>query len=107
MTKIDNCIKMYRQGDVLLKEIETLPLNILPKKDRIVGEGEVAGHTHLIVNGAVFETLDYKTKLYVKANNRTKITHEEHKPIQIDSGVYEVVRQREYLGKGQEWYCCH
>lgn len=99
--------KMYRQGDVLLKEVESLPSNMRTKKDRIVGEGEATGHAHVITYGAVFETLNNEPKLYVKAYKYTKINHEEHESIQIESGIYEVVRQREYLGKGLEYVCCH
>lgn len=108
MTEIYSQIKMYRQGDVLLKQIARLPPNIRVKKDKKVAEGEIAGHAHLIKNGTVLELLNQNDKLFVKAGKKTVITHEEHNPIKLDVSIYEVMRQREYLGEGyQPTYCCH
>ena len=96
-------IKLYRQGDVLLKQL----LLLLPndKKDMvklkelnttIVREGERTGHHHKFETGQVqlFED-DYHTK-YVKVSQQTTLTHQEHKPLVIDEGKYVVIIEREY-----------
>ncbi len=67
--------------------------------DNVIAEGEVSGHYHLLNSGALYEVLNSED-LYLKANKKTKITHNEHLPIKLSSGTYKVIRQREYLGQG-------
>jgi hypothetical protein len=91
---------IYRQGDILFKKIKHLPSEISIKDDMVIAEGEATGHAHVLVNGAVFELLNSDSKLYIKSNENTKIIHNEHLPIKLETGAYEVIRQREYLGSG-------
>lgn len=93
--------KIYRQGDILFKKIEKFPSQLKEKPDRVVAEGEETGHAHVLVNGALFEVLNSE-KLYIKSEQNTRIIHEEHLPIKLESGNYQVIRQREYLGPGLE-----
>lgn len=93
--------KIYRQGDILFKQIKVLPSTKSKKVGNVIAEGELVGHTHLLNDGALFEVINSES-LYIKANENTRITHDEHLPIQLESGNYKVVRQREYLGKGLE-----
>ena len=92
-------IKMYRQGDILFKKIDTLPEHLKEKPDNIVAGGEGSAHAHMLVNGDLFrvESSDQK---YIRTRENTRLIHEEHLPIKLESGNYEVVRQREYLGPG-------
>lgn len=94
-----NSNKIYRQGDILFRKIALLPKNLKEKQNSVVVEGEQTGHAHVLVNGAVFELLDSE-KMFIKAGQNTKIIHEEHLPIKLESGIYEVIRQREYLREG-------
>lgn len=91
--------KIYRQGDILIKKVKFLPSDKTPKKENIIAEGEMTGHAHLLNDGALYEVLNSES-LYIKANENTIITHDEHLPIKLESGNYKVVRQREYLGEG-------
>ncbi|MFX0002856.1 MAG: hypothetical protein ACFE9C_14310 [Candidatus Hodarchaeota archaeon] len=93
--------KIYRQGDILFKKIQNLPTQLKEKPDKVVAEGEETGHAHILVNGAVFELINSET-LYIKSGQNTRIIHEEHLPIKLESGNYQVIRQREYLGPGLE-----
>jgi hypothetical protein len=93
--------KIYRQGDILFKKIENFPSQLKEKPERVVAEGEETGHAHVLVNGALFEVLNSE-KLYIKSEQNTRIIHEEHLPIKLESGNYQVIRQREYLGPGLE-----
>jgi hypothetical protein len=92
--------KMYRQGDILFKKITALPAHLKEKPDNIVAGGEGSAHTHLLVNGDLFQLGNSDPKLYIKTHENTRLIHEEHLPIRLESGIYEVVRQREYLGPG-------
>ncbi len=91
--------KIYRQGDILFKKIEKLPNQLKEKSDNVVAEGEETGHAHVLVNGALFELLNSEN-LYIKSEKSTRIIHDEHLPIKLESGNYHVIRQREYLGPG-------
>lgn len=93
-------VNFYRQGDILFKKIISLPSQLTEKKDKIVAEGEATGHAHVLSNGALFESLEQDSKLFIEAGKTTRIIHEEHLPIKLEAGSYEVIRQREYLGPG-------
>ncbi len=92
-------IKMYRQGDILFKKIDALPEGLKIKSDNIVAGGEGSAHAHMLVNGELFQ-LEHSDQKYIRTYEDTRLIHEEHLPIKLESGNYEVVRQREYLGPG-------
>jgi len=88
-------VKMYRQGDVLLKKIEKIPKGVEPKEDDIILKGEATGHAHRIENGTIY-TGGWPEVMYLEAEAEAALVHEEHNTIPIEAGVYEVIRQREY-----------
>ncbi len=76
--------KLYRQGDVLIRRIADLPKQKVAKLTTgILAEGEVTGHAHRIEDLAAAEV-------------GVRIVHEEHAPITLAAGNYEVEVQREY-----------
>ena len=95
-------LKQYRQGDVLLVEIDQPPRagrQIHPEDGRIIlARGELSGHVHAIQEG------NGKAKFFEGAGDRRylllteigRLEHEEHGPIVLEAGWYEVRRQREY-----------
>lgn len=92
---------MYRHGDVLLirRDDEAAdPPDAAETAEVIVAEGEVTGHAHR-VRGVGVRLRDVSTttrggrlRLDVPAGGR--ITHEEHRTIVLEPGVYEVRHQR-------------
>lgn len=91
--------KHYRQGDVLIERVKTIPQAAVRQKakDRIIlAHGEVTGHHHSIDADAAdwWKTAD--DEQYVQVKEPTKLTHQEHSEIALDPGVYRVKRQREY-----------
>jgi len=97
--KLKREIKMYRQGDLLFKKIAALPDHLKEKPDNIVAGGEGNAHTHMLVNGELFQ-VERSDQKYIRTREDTRLIHEEHLPIKLEPGNYEVVRQREYLGPG-------
>lgn len=90
-------MKIYRQGDVLIKKINKLPKNSTKQKlegDIILAHGEVTGHAHRIKDGA--DWWKNGETMILEVNNSAKITHEEHHTIDLEAGFYKVKRQREY-----------
>lgn len=99
-------MKIYRQGDVMIRAVEKIPSaaqDVTPKNDRIVlAHGEVTGHAHAIAPG---EAREYsfaaagaavRRFLRVIAEAGATVRHEEHAPIPLPPGAYEIIQQREY-----------
>ena len=98
---------MYRQGDVLLVKRDVAIFSDTRPVPRVKGRvilalGEATGHAHAIDSplAELFEERDGTLLLHVAGSCDLK--HEEHDPIQLDEGVYEVRRQREYVPEGQQ-----
>ena len=90
---------LFQQGDVLLQkvEIDLSDAKKEPLKNNtwVVAEGEHTGHAHVIVES---EAIVYHKngKRYVLTEKGFTITHEEHNPITVQPGVYEVGIVQEY-----------
>ena len=94
---------MARQGDVLIRQVKSIPSNAQPRewKDRIVlAYGEVTGHAHAIdVAEAVEFTMADAAGVvsrFLKVASEATIRHEEHAAVVLPDGLYEIVQQREY-----------
>lgn len=106
MKKAKRVPRTYRQGDVLLVEVEKIPA--AAKTVRRVGgrvilaEGEVTGHHHAIRDGGV-ELLELGDERYLNVpEGGADLNHEEHSTIKVAPGDYAVVIQREY-DDAEEW----
>jgi len=94
---------MYRQGDVLIVPIKAMPKNVeavqREKGKAVVAHGEATGHVHAVedVRAALFS--DPRTTevfMLVAGDAPVALEHEEHNPINVPPGTYQVLRQREY-----------
>ena len=92
--------KMYRQGDVLFRQVKAIPEGGKARKSGHILEGEATGHIHRVAEDQLTEAevLDCGASLFmcVTAEGGVSIVHEEHAPILLPQGNYEIVRQREY-----------
>jgi hypothetical protein len=92
--------KMYRQGDVLFKQVKEIPEGGRARKSGHILEGEATGHIHRVAEAqlAEAEVLDCGAGLFMQVTGEggVSIVHEEHNPIVLPPGNYEIVRQREY-----------
>lgn len=86
----------YRQGDVGLIKISKIVGKKL--KHLVLAVGEVTGHKHEVIDNA--ELYDHEGTLFLKVNETTELTHQEHQTITLPKGDYEVRRQREYEPNG-------
>ncbi len=88
---------LYRHGDVLIEEVETLPKNREKLQHTILAHGEVTGHSHRIREFAEADLYQTPKELYLHVRGASvSVVHEEHKPIALAGGYYRVWRQREY-----------
>jgi hypothetical protein len=95
-------LKQYRQGDVLLVEIEQPSRTgkpIDPEDGRIIlARGELSGHAHAIQgNDGQAQLFEGRgDRRYLMLTDVGRLEHEEHGAIVLGPGWYEVRRQREY-----------
>jgi len=93
-----------RQGDVLITRIASLPasLNKVPRDSGrvILAYGEVTGHSHALADKhceLFTPTVPGASVTYLEITEAiAALTHDEHATIQLEPGVYEITRQREY-----------
>jgi hypothetical protein len=87
-----------QQGDVLLRKIDQLPSGtpkIISTKRMILAEGEVTGHYHGIqeMDSCLMEI---DSRVFLDLKNSATLEHQEHGPITLDAGLWEVGRVQEY-----------
>jgi hypothetical protein len=94
--------RQYRQGDVLLCAVDEIPPAATPvpsEGDRvIVALGELTGHAHAFTADAVrlFREAGTGRSFLEIGEAGAALVHEEHDPIRVPEGRYELKRQREY-----------
>ena len=102
---------LYRQGEVLIRKLDT-PINVdqtrneydkakvyIPRKDRVIVEGEQTGHMHAVSVGTLYEkrsAWNTPEQLFLRTDETTELTHDEHATIKLPKGDYEITFQREY-----------
>lgn len=97
-------MKMYRQGDVLLLQIDAIPTEASACNvagDVILAYGEVTGHAHRLApenvkpfaKGGVWSPT---AERFIQAAEGATLTHEEHGAIALAPGNYRIIQQREY-----------
>lgn len=87
-----------RQGDTLLRRIESIPKEELKKlKTCTLALGEITNHHHTIEKGAIGYTKEGQLATYVEVQEAlAALTHQEHETIEFPKGVYESLKQVEY-----------
>lgn len=90
---------MLRQGDILFVPIPALPGGVTqeatPYEDRwIIARGEKTGHVHQIKSRAA-EVMQGGSGRFLVAKAPVTVSHEEHAPIEIPAGTYQIIQQRE------------
>ena len=90
-------MNIYRQGDVLLIEVEPVQGEEV-KRDAgrvILAYGEVTGHAHAIREKSV-KLVEWDGARYVSSDQPFTIVHEEHNTVAMPAGTFKVIHQREY-----------
>lgn len=91
----------FRHGDVAIKQISELPKNLKKISGATLAFGEITGHHHTLVKERpetmveLFE--NEKGEKYFKiSGGSATLTHQEHKPITIEPGIFVMGIEREY-----------
>jgi hypothetical protein len=90
-------MKIWRQGDVLIKQVGSLPKTTQKRENGILAYGEVTGHCHQVDNKVAAEVLEVENGLYLRVGEEgVRIIHDEHSPITLPPGNFEITIQRSY-----------
>jgi len=96
-------MKLYRQGDVLIRQVTELPNGSTAVKNEVrivLAHGEVTGHAHAVrVEDAVeFTHADAAgaVRRFLEVASGANVVHEEHATIPLPAGFYEIIQQVEY-----------
>ena len=92
---------LFQQGDVLIYSVD--PKEITGEKKNIearargfvLADGEVTGHAHVIQDPNV-KMFNLGNKMFMECSKTVTVVHEEHNPIEIPAGTYEIGRVQEY-----------
>jgi hypothetical protein len=93
---------IYRQGDVLIRRVakfSTAKLTEIPRENGavVLAHGEATGHTHAIeAKEARLFRGEKPGVCYLLLDAPVDLIHQEHAPIALPAGHYEVIRQVEY-----------
>lgn len=96
---------IYRQGDVMLRRVDALPAQaaaIPPTEPTrvILAYGESSGHAHAIdPTEAVEYTMQDAANVvrrFLSVAGGAQVRHEEHAPVDLPAGIYEVIQQVDY-----------
>lgn len=97
-----------QQGDILLKRISKLPKGAKKIPGKVLQLGEVTGHKHQFDGNAAVEiwvdpqfagketSITPDEGKFVIVGDTAYLKHEEHKPVEVPPGVYQVDIVREF-----------
>lgn len=94
-----------RQGDILFVQVDKKPENCKLLNTLVISGGESSGNKHQLVSGtAKYYASDLSTYRFRKApiigylevTDKAVIGHEEHLPVTLNAGIYEVIQQKTF-----------
>ena len=93
--------KLYRHGDLLIKQIDQIPLMAKPLSTNIIAEGEITGHNHKLYGShQVYGTNPKNPRIieptYFQAKEEISLKHQEHDTLKISKGNYVILHEREH-----------
>jgi hypothetical protein len=62
----------------------------------VLARGEATGHAHAVEASRAELYRGRSGRFFLRLAGATVLEHEEHAPIELPAGCYEVIRQREY-----------
>jgi hypothetical protein len=94
--------KMYRQGDVGIFPVASIPAAAKKQDSKhvVLALGEVTGHSHQFAVGAAVVDFRDEVDRFIEVLEESVLKHEEHAPITLPAGNYKIKIQREYEPDG-------
>lgn len=95
--KIKTAKLTAQQGDVNLRKLSVMPdgeQKTVSRKRLILAHGE-SGHSHVIEDDEA-ELVQIGERMLLKLAKAATVVHEEHRPIKLSPGIWEIGRVKEY-----------
>lgn len=88
---------LYRHGDVLIRQIASLPAGVQRRSGATLAHGEATGHRHQMQPAQAVQLWERNGELFLEVIGASaSLVHEEHRTIELSRGLYRVWKQREY-----------
>ena len=93
--------KLYRHGDLLLRQVDEIPESATQLSTNIIAHGE-NGNTHKLHGShqvyGTHSSQNYRIiePTYFQAKEEISLKHEEHSTLKISKGNYVIVHEREH-----------
>ena len=93
--------KLYRHGDLLIRQVDKIPEYAQQLSTNIIAHGE-NGHTHKLHGShqvyGTHSSQNYRViePTYFQAKEEISLKHQEHNTLKISKGLYEILHEREY-----------
>lgn len=99
---------MWRQGDVLVQQIDSIPDGLERLKRAVLATGDSTGHSHKLKDrraARLFSRPDEEGgELFLEVlEETTDLVHPEHRTIVLPRGCYRIWRQREFDERGNHF----
>ena len=88
-----------QQGDVVLTRVTAKERGtpIAPRNGKLIlADGEATGHCHTIGETEDAELIRVGERMILRLSKAATVTHQEHKPVKIPVGIWEIGRIQEY-----------
>lgn len=100
-------MNIFRQGDVLLVQVEKLPNGKKSENDRdaqgrpVIAYGEKTGHSHVVELAEAKEDIAITwitvgKERYLQSQAQMLLKHDEHRTLVLPEGAYKAVQQQRY-----------
>ena len=86
-----------QQGDVLLRKLGAMPdgeQKLISRNRLVLAHGE-SGHSHVIEDDEA-ELIQIGERMLLNLTKPATLRHEEHRPVTLSPGIWEVGRVQEY-----------
>jgi hypothetical protein len=88
---------LYRHGDLLVSSVDAVPADARRLQHLVLAQGELTGHSHRIAERDAATLYESNKQLYMDVTaHMATLVHQEHGPIELPTGFYQIWRQREY-----------
>lgn len=88
---------MWRQGDIFIAPVKTIPISAKLLPHCILAEGEMTGHSHRIADLKSAQLFADGAERFLRVvADSAELIHQEHGSIILPKGEYRVWPQREY-----------
>jgi hypothetical protein len=95
---------MWRQGDVFIAPVRSIPKKAARQPGGVLVEGELTGHSHRLESLEDGELFQHNGTLFLRVvAESARIIHQEHGPITLKRGRYRIWGQREYSPGEIRW----